>query len=118
MVSAVSICPISAPVSDEMEHALPPPGSPRPIAGARFEVTGSGEDDMATTTSNTWTAPESGTAHLWIVLRRMIRYGMARKAMTLLPWLIAGETARIVGFFRARSEAADHAFRAGSAAPS
>jgi glycosyltransferase involved in cell wall biosynthesis len=56
--------------------------------------------------------------HLWIVLRRMIRYGMARKAMTLLPWLIAGETARIVGFFRARSEAADHAFRAGSAAPS
>src|SRR5439155_333367 len=27
MVSAVSICPISAPLSDEMEHAFPPPAS-------------------------------------------------------------------------------------------
>jgi hypothetical protein len=34
------------------------------------DVTGSGEEDTATTTSNTWIAPATGgTAHLWIVLR-------------------------------------------------
>jgi len=40
--------------------------------------------------------------HLWIVLARMLRRGMLGKALVLLPWLVAGETARIVGFMRAR----------------
>jgi len=43
--------------------------------------------------------------HLWIVLARMLRRGMAWKALTLFPWLVAGETARNVGFLRARREA-------------
>jgi GT2 family glycosyltransferase len=42
--------------------------------------------------------------HLWIVLYRMLRQGMSIKALTLFPWLAAGETARIVGFLRARRE--------------
>ena len=42
--------------------------------------------------------------HLWIVLARMARAGKAGRALTLLPWLIAGETARIRGFFQARRE--------------
>jgi glycosyltransferase involved in cell wall biosynthesis len=57
--------------------------------------------------------------HLWIVLRRMIKCGMAGRALTLFPWLVAGETARIVGFFRARSEAGTTAMlRPESKAPS
>ena len=42
--------------------------------------------------------------HLWIVLARMARAGRAGRALALLPWLIAGETARIRGFFQARRE--------------
>jgi len=42
--------------------------------------------------------------HLWIVLYRMLRRGMVVKALKLFPWLAAGETARIVGFLRARRE--------------
>ncbi len=44
--------------------------------------------------------------HLWIVLARMVRAGYAGRAVTLLPWLIAGEFARIRGFFAARREQA------------
>jgi len=43
--------------------------------------------------------------HLWIVLHRMFKHGMIVKAITLLPWLAAGETARIRGFLSARREA-------------
>ena len=43
--------------------------------------------------------------HLWIVLGRMLRQGMAWKALALFPWLVAGETARNVGFLRARRDA-------------
>jgi glycosyltransferase involved in cell wall biosynthesis len=42
--------------------------------------------------------------HLWMVLKRMLRQRMLGKAVALLPWLVAGETARVVGFFRARRE--------------
>lgn len=42
--------------------------------------------------------------HLWIVLFRMLRHGMITKALKLLPWLAAGETARIIGFLRARRQ--------------
>ena len=42
--------------------------------------------------------------HLWIVLGRMLRQGMVVKAACLLPWLIAGETARIAGFLRQRRD--------------
>lgn len=42
--------------------------------------------------------------HLWIVLARMARAGKAGRALALLPWLLAGETARIRGFFQARRE--------------
>jgi hypothetical protein len=35
-----------------------------------LETTGRGEDDLATTTRNTWTAPQDpGVAHFWAVLR-------------------------------------------------
>ncbi|MGE5235933.1 MAG: glycosyltransferase family 2 protein [Acidobacteriota bacterium] len=43
--------------------------------------------------------------HLWIVLLRMVRAGLAVRALALFPWLVAGETARIVGFFHARADA-------------
>jgi hypothetical protein len=33
------------------------------------EATGRAEDDPETSSSNAWTAPNAGTAHLWIVLR-------------------------------------------------
>jgi len=46
--------------------------------------------------------------HLWIVLGRMLRAGMLARAFALLPWLVAGETARIAGFLAAR-RAASHA---------
>ncbi|HSP93017.1 MAG TPA: glycosyltransferase [Thermoanaerobaculia bacterium] len=42
--------------------------------------------------------------HLWIVLARMARARKAGRALALLPWLLAGETARIRGFFQARRE--------------
>ena len=42
--------------------------------------------------------------HLWITLARMVRAGYAGKAVTLLPWLLLGEIARIRGFFEARRE--------------
>jgi glycosyltransferase involved in cell wall biosynthesis len=40
--------------------------------------------------------------HLWITLARMIRAGYPGKAVTLFPWLLAGEIARIEGFLQAR----------------
>src|SRR5262249_14420548 len=42
--------------------------------------------------------------HLWITLARMIRAGYAGRSVPLLPWLLAGEIARIQGFFQARRE--------------
>lgn len=42
--------------------------------------------------------------HLWIVVGRMLRQRMIGKTVVLFPWLVAGEAARIVGFFRARRE--------------
>lgn len=42
--------------------------------------------------------------HLWIVLSRMVRNGFAGRAIALAPWLLAGEVARIRGFFQARRE--------------
>jgi glycosyltransferase involved in cell wall biosynthesis len=43
--------------------------------------------------------------HLWITLARMAKAGQAGKAVALLPWLFAGEVARIKGFLGARPEA-------------
>jgi glycosyltransferase involved in cell wall biosynthesis len=40
--------------------------------------------------------------HLWIVMGRMARAGLAGRALRLFPWLVAGEVARIRGFFQAR----------------
>ena len=42
--------------------------------------------------------------HLWLVLARMARAGAAGKAIRLFPWLLAGEVARIRGFFAARRQ--------------
>ena len=42
--------------------------------------------------------------HLWIVLSRMVRAGKTGRAIALLPWLFAGEVARIRGFFQARRD--------------
>jgi glycosyltransferase involved in cell wall biosynthesis len=42
--------------------------------------------------------------HLWIVLGRMIRARRALRALVLLPWLVVGEIARIVGFLQARRQ--------------
>jgi glycosyltransferase involved in cell wall biosynthesis len=42
--------------------------------------------------------------HLWIVLSRMVRNGHTLRALTLFPWLVAGEVARILGFFEARRD--------------
>jgi hypothetical protein len=42
--------------------------------------------------------------HLWIVLSRMVRAGATGKALRLFPWLVAGEIARIRGFFDARRQ--------------
>ena len=44
--------------------------------------------------------------HLWMTVARMARAGCAGKAVTLLPWLVAGEVYRIRGFFEARRERA------------
>ncbi len=43
--------------------------------------------------------------HLWIVIARLVRAGLARRAIGLFPWLVAGELARIRGFLDARHEA-------------
>jgi glycosyltransferase involved in cell wall biosynthesis len=43
--------------------------------------------------------------HLWLVLGRMLRAGHLGKAVALLPWLVAGEVARIRGFLQARRDA-------------
>ncbi len=40
--------------------------------------------------------------HLWMTAGRMIRAGHGGRAVALFPWLLAGEVARIQGFFRAR----------------
>ena len=53
--------------------------------------------------------------HLWIVLARMLRPGMAWKALTLFPWLVAGETARNVGFLRRAPRGARRRGRASGA---
>ena len=42
--------------------------------------------------------------HLWIVLGRMIRAGRGGRGLVLLPWLVAGELARISGFLEARRQ--------------
>jgi len=43
--------------------------------------------------------------HLWITLARMVRAGHTGRAVALLPWLFAGEVARIRGFHEARRAA-------------
>lgn len=47
--------------------------------------------------------------HLWVTLARMVRAGYAGKAVTLFPWLVAGEVHRIRGFLEARREAGNAA---------
>src|SRR5437667_796346 len=42
--------------------------------------------------------------HLWIVMARMARARVPGKALRLFPWLVAGEIARIRGFFDARRQ--------------
>lgn len=42
--------------------------------------------------------------HLWIVIGRMLRAGLAGRALLLFPWLTAGEIARIRGFLEARRQ--------------
>ncbi len=42
--------------------------------------------------------------HLWIVLARMVKAGAVGWAVLLLPWLVAGEFARGIGFLRGRRE--------------
>ena len=42
--------------------------------------------------------------HLWIVLARMIRSGLFLRGLSLFPWLVAGEIARIRGFLEARRQ--------------
>jgi glycosyltransferase involved in cell wall biosynthesis len=42
--------------------------------------------------------------HLWIVMARMARAGRAARVLSLFPWLLAGEIARIRGFLSARRE--------------
>jgi glycosyltransferase involved in cell wall biosynthesis len=42
--------------------------------------------------------------HLWVTIARMARAGYAGRAVTLFPWLVAGEVHRIRGFFEAKRE--------------
>lgn len=42
--------------------------------------------------------------HLWFLLARMLRNGLVLQAFALLPWFVAGEVARAIGFLRARRE--------------
>jgi glycosyltransferase involved in cell wall biosynthesis len=44
--------------------------------------------------------------HLWVTVARMVRAGYAGRAVTLFPWLLAGEVHRIRGFFEARRKRA------------
>ena len=41
--------------------------------------------------------------HLWLMLLRMIRSGRLVDSVVLFPWFVAGELARIRGFFEARA---------------
>jgi glycosyltransferase involved in cell wall biosynthesis len=41
--------------------------------------------------------------HLWLMLLRMIRSGRIVDSIVLFPWFVAGEVARIRGFFEARA---------------
>ena len=41
--------------------------------------------------------------HLWLMLLRMIRSGRLADSVLLFPWFVAGELARIRGFFEARA---------------
>lgn len=45
--------------------------------------------------------------HLWVTIARMARAGYAGRAVTLFPWLVAGEVERIRGFFEARRESGE-----------
>jgi glycosyltransferase involved in cell wall biosynthesis len=54
--------------------------------------------------------------HLWIVLARMARAGAIGWAVLLLPWLVAGEMARGLGFLRGRREFATRPLSAAGAA--
>jgi glycosyltransferase involved in cell wall biosynthesis len=49
--------------------------------------------------------------HLWIVIARAVRAGLAIEVVKLFPWLVAGEIARIRGFFKARRD--DRALQTG-----
>ena len=42
--------------------------------------------------------------HLWLMLLRMIRSGRIGDAVSLFPWFVAGELARVRGFFAAMRE--------------
>ena len=42
--------------------------------------------------------------HLWLMLVRMFRRGAVLDALTLFPWFVAGELARVRGFLAARRE--------------
>ena len=42
--------------------------------------------------------------HLWLTVARMARAGYSGRAVTLFPWLVAGEIHRIRGFFEAKKE--------------
>ena len=42
--------------------------------------------------------------HLWLLLARMLRNGLVLQAIVLLPWFVAGEVARAIGFLRARRD--------------
>jgi glycosyltransferase involved in cell wall biosynthesis len=42
--------------------------------------------------------------HLWVTVSRMVRAGYGARAVTLFPWLVAGEVHRIRGFFEARKQ--------------
>jgi glycosyltransferase involved in cell wall biosynthesis len=51
-----------------------------------------------------WPALNFLFPHLWVTVARMARAGYARRAISLFPWLLAGEVHRIRGFFEARKE--------------
>jgi glycosyltransferase involved in cell wall biosynthesis len=41
--------------------------------------------------------------HLWLMLLRMLRAGLIADAVALFPWFVAGELARVKGFFAERN---------------
>lgn len=45
--------------------------------------------------------------HLWFLLARMLRNGLVLQAIALLPWFVAGEVARAIGFLRGRRDFSD-----------